>query len=156
MRKYFNWLNVFVSLHTERVGWNQKTDRTRYTVKSLSPHGESGLKYVCRHFKSGVSGSLSTRREWVEMTCSKTRIPICWSLSPHGESGLKYPIVYVTKRFTSLSPHGESGLKYGFLQTILWYYLVSLHTERVGWNIVKITKRIHGNGLSPHGESGLK
>ena len=37
-------------------------------------------------------GSLSTRREWVEILLGGGSKTIVLSLSPHGESGLKYPV----------------------------------------------------------------
>jgi len=84
-----------------------------YALKNdrLSPHGESGLKFENRTHVQYNKRSLSTRREWIEIQ-HITYLQIFYTgLSPHGESGLKlrYPAFY--ELVLRLSPHGESGLK---------------------------------------------
>ena len=54
-----------------------------------SPHGERGLKYRLYHGKIWSTGSLSSRRAWIEISWVMQTLRCLWSRSPHGERGLK-------------------------------------------------------------------
>ena len=57
---------------------------------SLSPHGESGLKYLRDHRLRQCNESLPAWGEWIEIR--RRLLSSLWRLrlSPHGESGLKF------------------------------------------------------------------
>ena len=78
-------------------------------LNSLSPCGESGLKYRPAPLNSLVYWSLSMRREWVEILISLCRVPCKQSLSMRRE--------WVEIFLLSHAPPP---------------YKVSLHAERVG------------------------
>ena len=58
-------------------------------MKTRSPHGERGLKYVTIDFEQ-----------------------LTYGRSPHGERGLKFEAVtWLGDKYIGRSPHGERGLK---------------------------------------------
>ena len=59
-------------------------------LSRLSPHGESGLKYVHTIKRLLNILSLPTRGEWIEIVRHQCKDSVNRCLSPHGESGLKY------------------------------------------------------------------
>ena len=71
---------------------------------SLSPHGESGLKYPKPQLIQFLSKSLPTRGEWIEILFPAKHMQSIFRLSPHGESGLKCHSI-TTYPQTSVSPH---------------------------------------------------
>ena len=54
-----------------------------------SPHGERGLKCPCDECVTFGTGSLSSRRAWIEISWSGRRPVLGTRRSPHGERGLK-------------------------------------------------------------------
>ena len=85
-----------------------------------SPHGERGLKYIC---KAQVRRILTGR-------------------SPHGERGLKSLILHpLSINNNSRSPHGERGLKYFYRIYFCTCFDVALLTESVDWNLSRIVDK---------------
>ena len=78
---------------------------------SLSPHGESGLKYTPQYPWDPIILSLPTRGEWVEIGVPSRVRWTMLSLPTRGEWVEMYVIHAFCRDIRRLSPHGESGLK---------------------------------------------
>ncbi len=123
-----------VSLHTERVDWNRlqfrRLPRSRWSLSTRREWIEIG--HLPESVRTAVS--LSTRREWIEIFRCCQDGETCESLSTRRE-----------------------WIEIGASTVLVWCLSVSLHTERVDWNIKSEgSAKVAGFGLSPHGESGLK
>ena len=105
-------LFAYVSPHTGRVGWNSGAGGMDYGICGLSPHGESGLKFldVCATSQNTKVSPHTGRVGWNRST---GYIFFAGSkVSPHtGRVGWNQWSGIVEPYHGGLSPHGESGLK---------------------------------------------
>jgi len=73
-------------------------------VCCLSPHGESGLKWIHLEKRPHRFESLPAWGEWIEIARLRKQLQSTFCLSPHGESGLKFSVLRCLFRSMGVSP----------------------------------------------------
>ena len=98
----------------------------------LPPHGGSGLKCRWSPASGGTGRSPSTRREWIEISPSRSGGTVRTRLPPHGGSGLKLFGCQSSGGLHTASPSTRrEWIEIYEDRTMVDYCAVSLHTEGV-------------------------
>ena len=125
-----DWMYDKSGSHPTRGEWIEikSAKEMGESAEGLTPHGVSGLKYICATLLQISSMSHPTRGEWIEIAGIRYPPRASSRLTPHGVSGLKWHWWCVEWSAASLTPHGVSGLKLDSKAYIGDHYKVSPHT----------------------------